>query len=191
MRRGIKALILAATIGVVCSPAPAWADGFVSPWIGTNFASERADGRRALGLTAGSMGGGVIGGELDFGYSPSFFGEENVFGKNNVLNLMGNVIIGVPVGGQSGVGVRPYVTGGVGLIRTKIGSFLGDGVSNNDMGYNLGGGVMAFFGTHVGARGDLRFFRTVNSDLFDADFDPEFSRGDFHFWRMSFGVVFR
>jgi opacity protein-like surface antigen len=187
----MKALIIAATIAVVCSPAPAWADGFVSPWIGTNFASEPSDGRRALGLTAGSMGGGVIGGEVDFGYSPSFFGEETVFGSNNVLNLMGNVIIGVPIGGQAGVGVRPYVTGGVGLIRSKIGSFLGEGASNNDIGFNLGGGVMGFFADHIGVRGDLRFFRTVNSDLIDADFDPEFSLGDFDFWRMSFGVVFR
>jgi hypothetical protein len=191
MRRAIKSLILAATIGLVCSPAPAWADGFVSPWIGTNFASEPADGRRALGFTAGSMGGGVIGGEVDFGYSPSFFGEQSVFGSNNVLNLMGNVIIGLPFGGQAGVGVRPYVTGGVGLIRSKIGSFLGDGASNNDMGFNLGGGVMGFFADHIGVRGDLRFFRTVNSDLIDADFDPEFSLGNFDFWRMSFGVVFR
>jgi hypothetical protein len=175
----------------IWSPLPAFADAFVSPWIGTNFASEPADGRRAFGFTAGSMGGGVIGGEVDFGYSPSFFGEENVFGNNNVLNLMGNIIIGVPIGGQSGVGVRPYVTGGVGLMRTKVGTFLGDGVSNNDMGFNLGGGVMGFFGDHVGVRGDLRFFRTVNSDLIDLDFDPEFSLGDFDFWRVSFGVVFR
>jgi hypothetical protein len=43
----------------------------------------------------------------------------------------------------------------------------------------------------VGVRGDLRFFRTVNSDLIDLDFDPEFSLGDFDFWRVSFGVVFR
>ena len=33
--------------------------------------------------------------------------------------------------------------------------------------------------------------RTVNSDVTDNDFDPEFGLGDFGFWRASFGVVFR
>jgi hypothetical protein len=33
--------------------------------------------------------------------------------------------------------------------------------------------------------------RTVNSDLGDSDLDPEFGLGDFDFWRLSFGVVFR
>jgi len=66
------------------------------------------------------MGAGIAGGELDFGYSPSFFGTQNDFGHNTVIDLMANVIVGVPIGGTHGVGVRPFVTGGLGLIRTQI-----------------------------------------------------------------------
>ena len=100
MRRGgIKALILAAAVAVVWSPTPASADGFVSPWVGSNFAKEPHDGLGSFGVTAGSMGAGIIGGEFDFGYSPSFW-DKDVFGNNNVLDLMGNVIVGIPIGGQ-------------------------------------------------------------------------------------------
>src|SRR5205085_5175086 len=87
---------------------------------GVNFGSELSNGRSGFGVNAGGMGAGVIGGEVNFGYSPSFFGTQNDFGTNTVIDFMGNVIIGVPVGGTHGAGFRPYVTGGVGLIRTQI-----------------------------------------------------------------------
>jgi hypothetical protein len=193
MRRGIQVLILAAALGVVWSPVPASADGFVSPWVGSNFANEPADGRTAFGLSAGWMGGGVIGAEVDLGYSPNYFGsDDDLFGSNSLLNVMGNLIVGIPIGGQRGAGIRPYVTGGIGLIRTEIdGPFDDDGLKNNDLGFNIGGGVMGYFNDHVGLRGDLRYMRTLNSDVFDADLDPEFDAGDLDFWRLSFGVVFR
>jgi len=191
MRRGIRALAFAAALTVVWSPAPASADGFVSPWVGTNFAAEPADGLGSFGITAGSMGAGVIGGEVDFGYSPSFW-DKDVFGNNNMLNLMGNLIIGVPIGGQRGPGLRPYLTGGLGIIRSDFdGLFDTDASSNTDFAFNVGGGVMGFFGTHFGLRGDLRYMRTIYSDTTDSDFDPEFGFGNLDFWRASFGLVFR
>jgi hypothetical protein len=165
MRRAIRLFLLSAATAVVLAPVPARAEGFFSPWAGVNFGNEPSDGRGAFGISAGSMGGGVIGGEFDFGYSPSFFGDQDLFGSNNLMTVMGNLIIGIPIGGQTGGGVRPYATGGVGLIRTDIdGIFEDAGVSENDFGLNLGGGVMGFFGDHFGVRGDLRYFRTINSD---------------------------
>ena len=41
-------------------------------------------------------------------------------GDSNVTTFMANLILGVPVGGQTGGGVRPYVVGGVGLLRSNI-----------------------------------------------------------------------
>jgi opacity protein-like surface antigen len=136
------------------------------------------------------MGAGIIGGEFDFGYSPSFFGTENDFGNNNVLTGMGNVIVGIPIGGTSGGGVRPYLTGGVGLIRTQIDGLFDevDGVSNNDFGFNLGAGVMGYFNDHVGLRGDIRYFRNLHED---DDSDIDFDLGGFDFWRASIGLVIR
>jgi opacity protein-like surface antigen len=191
MQRGFKALVLAATLAAVWSPVPASADGFVSPWVGTNFVTDPDQGKGSFGVSAGAMGAGVIGGEVDFGYSPNFFGE-GTFGKTSLMNLMGNLIVGIPVGGQTGPGIRPYVTGGLGMVRSEIdGPFDDDGISKSDFAFSLGGGVMGYFNDHVGLRGDLRYMRTINSDLGDSDFDPELGLGDFDFWRLSFGVVFR
>ena len=64
---------------------------------------------------------------------------------------MGNVIIGIPIGGQTGGGVRPYVSGGVGLLRSRlddVDDFFD--VNENSFGMNAGGGVMMFFTDNVG-----------------------------------------
>lgn len=190
MRRASGIVLLTAAIMVLVAPAPARADGFFSPWVGVNFGNDPADGRAGFGVSAGYMGAGIIGGEFDLGYSPSFFGKENDFGNNNVLTAMANIIIGVPIGGTSGAGVRPYVTGGVGLIQTKIDGLFDeiDGVSNNDFGFNLGAGVMGYFNDHVGLRGDLRYFRNLNEHDDDV---IDFDLGGFDFWRASIGLVIR
>ena len=62
-------------------------------------------------------------------------------------------------------------------------------IKNNDIGYNLGFGVMGFVNDHVGVRGDFRMMRTVNA----ADTTNEFlfHLGNFHYWRGSFGVIFQ
>ena len=123
MRCVIKGLIVATAIAVISAPAVARADGFVSPWVSANGGSgfnNFDNGRVGFGVNAGAMGKGIIGGEVDFGWSPSFFGTQNDFGNNSVMDLMGNVILGIPIGGQHGGGVRPFVSGGVGLLRTQI-----------------------------------------------------------------------
>ena len=108
------------------------------------------------------MGGGAIGFEVDFGYSPNFFESSTTAtgfrftSKSNVTTLMGNLV----VGGHTG-SVRPYVVAGVGLLRTNVQDFgeLFDTKSKNDFGMDIGGGVMGFFSNNVGLRGDVRYFR--------------------------------
>jgi len=192
MRRALKALMVAGAVALVCAPATARADGFVSPWIGSAFGSNIDNGRTTFGVTAGAMGAGVIGGEVDFGYNPSFFGTNNDFGNNTVLNLMGNVIVGVPIGGQRGAGVRPYVTAGLGLLRSQIdgGTLTNVSSSNNMLGWNAGAGVMGYFADHIGVRGDLRYLRGMQS--LDTGISSINLNGDqLHFWRASIGVVLR
>ena len=113
------------------------------------------------------MGAGIIGGEVGFGFNPSFFGSKSEFGDNNVMDLMGNVIIGIPVGGTHGGGFRPFVTGGLGLIRIDGGSVFDNVDSSNHFAYNLGAGAMGFFNDHVGIRGDVRYLRTLNGNVVD------------------------
>src|SRR5437773_9750060 len=98
MRRVFKILLLSATVALVCAPKVARADGYVSPFIGTNFAANSATGKTNFGVGLGWMGAGVAGAEFDFGYAPNFFGEQGTFGENHVMTAMGNLIVGVPVG---------------------------------------------------------------------------------------------
>ena len=192
MKRVIKSLILAGAAAVVLAPIQARADGFVTPWIGSAFGSSIQNGQTTFGVSAGGMGAGIIGGEADFGWAPSFFGTTSDFGNNTVMNLMGNVIIGVPVGGTHGAGVRPYVVGGVGLIRSQIdgGSLTHVSSSTNMFGWDAGGGVMGYFAQHVGLRGDIRYQRAM-SDLTTNVSSIDLSGNKLHFWRASIGVVLR
>ena len=193
MRRVFTAVIVLATAALVLAPAQARAEGYLSPWVAANAGSSFSNGRAGFGTQAGWMSGGIVGGELDFGYSPSFFGTQNDFGNNTVINLMGNVIVGIPVGGTRGAGVRPYVTAGLGLIRTQIdgGSLANVSSSNNMGGWNAGAGLMGYFADHFGLRGDVRYlrgFENTNTGISSIDLN---GAGQLHFWRASIGVVLR
>jgi hypothetical protein len=196
MKKVIKTLVLTGAIALVLAPMQARADGFVTPWVGGAFgtgANTSVDnGRGTFGVSAGGMGAGIIGGEFDFGYNPSFFGTKTEFGNNSILNFMGNVIVGVPLGGTYGKGVRPYVVGGLGLIRSQIdgnAALFTPSSSNNMLGWDAGFGVMGYFNDHVGIRGDIRYLRATQS--LDTGAGNLFNGDMIHFWRPSIGVVFR
>jgi opacity protein-like surface antigen len=189
------------------APAKASADWLFTPFIGMNFGSavtfndaagdfnDEFEKRVDFGASLAWMGGGIAGFELDFGYSPNFFesteGDADFdYGDNNLTTFMANLVIAAPIGGQSGMGLRPYASGGVGIVRSKIGD-AGDlfDVSSNDWGFNVGGGVTGFFADNIGLRGDIRYFRTLQDNEPDDEFDV--ALGSLHFWRGSVGIVFR
>jgi hypothetical protein len=187
--RGVwKLVVAAATTAIIWAPVQARADGYVSPWVGTQFGSDIDHGRTAVGVTAGGMGDGIIGGEVDFGYSPSFFGSQNDWGHNTVINVMGNIIVGIPVESRHGRGVRPYVTGGVGLIHLQIdgGTLFKFSTGNDQFSWDAGGGLMGFFNRHVGLRGDVKYFRAFNGGVVHG-----LDLSGMNFWRASVGVMFR
>lgn len=178
-------------------PAAARADGLIVPFAGVNFGGnagqslgDATDAKRfAWGTSFAWMGGGVFGFEGDVGYSPDFYGKNDA-GGSSMLSLMGNVLLGVPFGGQKGFGIRPYGLAGVGVLRSDLASF--DeliGFENSDGAWNAGGGVFIFFGAHVGMRGDIRYFRTFS----DVDFGVfNVSQANtIDFTRGSLGLVFR
>src|SRR5712692_10292991 len=190
MRRALKSLILCAAVGLAFEPRPALADGYVSPSVGVNFGNNSGNGRANFGVAAGWMGAGIAGAELDVGYAPNFFGSQGDFGSNNVLTVMGNLIVGVPAGGTHGAGVRPYGTLGVGLMRTQVNGRPTPGfvpkIDDNNVGLNGGVGVIGFFSEHAGFRGDVRYFRDFRES------PPNTVQfGAFHLWRASLGVVLR
>src|SRR3954464_10601104 len=200
MRRVLKSIFLVAAMAFVWAPTPAHADGYVSPWAGVNFGyndivrtctTSTCANSFGWGVDAGWMGKGIIGGEVDFGWQPDVYGNTV---DNHVWDFMGNLIVGIPIGGQHGAGVRPYVVGGLGLIRTQIdgGSLTNftNTQSNNMFGWDAGAGVMGYFATHVGLRGDIRYLRAT-SDLNTGVSTFDLSGNQLHFWPASVGVVIR
>jgi Outer membrane protein beta-barrel domain len=189
-----QTLALSLLLGLL-TPAVARADGMIVPFVGVNFAgssgqeiSDAIDAQRVdWGVSLAYMGGGVLGIEADIGYSPDFFGKTDL-GGSSVLAATGNLLIGIPIGGQTGVGVRPYALVGLGVIRSKVDTF-GDipSLDNSELSWDFGGGVMFFFGTHVGLRGDLRYFRTFGDVEFDIVDRPQ----TLEFGRASAGLILR
>ncbi|OLB62049.1 MAG: hypothetical protein AUI11_07160 [Acidobacteria bacterium 13_2_20CM_2_66_4] len=185
--------MVAGALALVLAPAAAHAEGYFSPWASAQAGSSFNNGRAGLGFDAGGMGAGIIGGEVDFGWSPSFFGTQNDFGNNSVINLMGNLIVGVPIGGTRGAGVRPFATAGLGLLRTQIdgGTIANVRSSNNELGWNVGAGVMGYFSDHFGLRGDIKYlrgFEDLNTGNTVIDLN---GNNQLHFWRADIGVVIR
>jgi len=206
LRKAVMSAVLAVAT-VVLTPGRAAADWYFTPFVGGVFGGNATfrdfDGdfddalekRVNFGAALGWMGNGIIGFETDFSWTPNFFevtdgpGDFD-FGDSNVTSLMGNLVVGAPIGGQTGPGIRPYASGGIGLLRARVdgGDFFDD-LTRNDLGVNVGGGVHGFFTDNIGVRGDIRYFRSLNDDEPDNEFD--LGLADFHFWRATVGLTIR
>ncbi len=198
-----RKLLIISALALALLPGTASAQGwFFTPFVGANFAGDASFGdfddaddefeqRVDFGATLG-YNPGVVGFEIDLGWSPNFFentiGPANFeFGDSNVTTLMGNLLISAP----PGRGVRPYVSAGLGLIRSRVSGAgdLFDDATRNDLGINFGGGLNAQFNDSIGIRGDIRYLRSLEDDDPDNEFDLGLS--DFDFWRGTVGVAFR
>jgi hypothetical protein len=193
----LRRTIVATLFLLVLAPGRASADTLIVPFWGVNFGgdsgktfSSAAEAKQqTFGASAAFFGGGVVGIEADFGYSPDFFGKTDA-GGSSVLTMMGNFMLAVPFGGQKGFGVRPYAFAGVGVLQSSA-DFPGvfDEGDDNSLAWNTGGGVLVFFGNRFGVRFDLRYFQTfddvdTSGDLLEAPGKVDFTRG-------SLGFVFR
>jgi opacity protein-like surface antigen len=193
--------MMIACVAMVAAPRPARADGYVTPFIGVNFSGATGgalvnavgdNSRLTYGVSIGFMGGGVIGLEEDFAYAPKFVAAGAGIGQTNVLTLMTNLIIGIPVGGQKGGGIRPYVLGGVGLLRTNVENSIAVLVPDrNSVGFDLGGGLNIYFADNVGIRGDIRYLRDFSVADDNNAIGVSLGRGRLDFWRGSAGLVLR
>ena len=199
-----KVIIATAVVLSASAAAPrnASADWLLTPFLGSTFGgnaniadvsgssfSNEFEQKVNYGASLAWMGAGIVGFEVDFGYSPNFFGASDsanfdLTGDGNVTTAMGNLVVGAPLGP-----VRPYASGGLGLIASRVDnpSQFFTKASTNDLGMDVGGGVM-FLGGNVGVRGDLRYFRSLSNN--DAN-SVDFSLGDFRFWRGTVGVTFK
>ena len=180
------------------TPGVARADFLIVPFYGVNFGGDSGTelgdaidaSRHNWGVSLAWMGAGVFGFEGDVGYGPDFFGKTDL-GGSSVLTLSGNLLLGIPFGGQEGFGVRPYGLVGLAAVRPEGDAFpASDAFGDYHLGWDVGGGLMVFFASHVGIRADLRYFRTFEAtDLFDIDVTQE--AGDLDFTRGSLGFILR
>lgn len=197
----MKSLIVSGALAALfLVPSTASAEWILTPFIGASFAvgsdvndvefDTLLDGSKmTYGGTLTWLGGGVLGFEADFGYSPEFFEADDddldFIDSSNYSSLMANVVLSAPYGA-----FRPYATAGVGIINTSIDDVddIFD-VDRNALGFNVGGGIMAFFTDRVGIRGDLRYFRQMSES--DDDDEIDFDLNALRFWRGTVGVSFR
>jgi len=172
--------VIAAVLFLGATAAPARADVTLTPFVGGLFSGNLPDAKTTYGASLAVMGKGIFGAEFDFSWAPKFVDATSTNADVREANMMGNLIVGIPIGGTHGASIRPYVVGGVGLIRAteKESDFL-DPIRSNDFGYNFGGGIMGMFATHFGVRGDLRYFRTNSAE------------NDYHFWRGTGGLAIK
>ncbi len=179
-------------LAVLLAPSVASAQGYIVPFIGGNFGGDSgttfdqsidSTSRLAYGVRLGAMAHGIIGAEIDFGYTPDFYGHGSTFDSSGVMTVMGNLVVGIPAGP-----VRPYVIGGVGIIRRNIDfSSLENvaSISDTKFAYDVGGGLNILFSKHVGINGDLRYFRNFASGVSFQDLIND----KFGLWRGSVGLV--
>lgn len=169
------------------------AQGFISPYLGWNFGGDAGcpqitnceDKHANYGVAFGAVGA-IVGFEEEFGYTNDFFGQ-NGNQSSKVITLMSNFMVAPRLGP-----VQPYGLAGVGLIRTSVeGSTSGD---ENQIGWDIGGGVMIFFNQHVGIRGDIRYYHSFQVlDFSNLPVIPGLNRSDnkLDYGRVAGALVFK
>lgn len=203
------------TVLVLTLATPARADWLVTPYFGVVFGGaanqfsvadldDEFEQRINLGLSVGYYTRGVLGFEFDYSMAPNFFQFTGGTGNFDLLDLdssvqtlMGNVVLALPVGGTDGP-FRPYISGGLGTIRTQLRSEsdVFDDLTSNDTGYNFGAGAHLLAKGRFGLRFDVRYFRGFEA-IDDEDpvdnplFEQPFANEVFNFWRGTIGATFR
>lgn len=189
---------------LAASATPAAADWHLTGFVGftfgadTHFALGEGAGnrRRVWGASASRIGRGILHAEAEVNHVPRFFGLDRAdpgdapplpLAGRSLTTLTGNLVLTPPLR-WTGYSLRPYVSGGPGLLRVRIGDPV-LGVNHTLPAINVGGGAYAFASDHVGVRGDLRYFRNLRgSDASDAD---SIGGTHLHFWRAAVGVIVR
>jgi hypothetical protein len=201
MRRLLIVVALAWALG----PSSANAEWLFTPNIGGVFGGPAAGGA-TWGATIGWMGDGVFGAEADLGFASNnllttneanFLGIDRDFFDAEVSTVMGNVVVGYPIGGTTGKGVNPFFAAGLGLIQSNVqGAIDIFDSSQSNFGLSLGTGAFGFVTDTIGFRGDVRWYYSITDpdlelDLRNAAIDIPLENIDRDFWRATGGVTFR
>ena len=175
------------------------ADFLITPFIGSAFGGNTTLLDLDIGAASSkhwTFGGSVawlsnhvLGVEADFAMVPGFFENSNDTGLitgSRVTTLSGNVIAALPLS-ITRESLRPYVSGGLGLMHVTAEDLIGLNESGDWLGFQVGGGAIGLITERAGVRFDLRHARSLSRDTT--------LRGDrtskLSFWRATVGVMFR
>lgn len=153
---------------------------------------EAATGNRHwnLGGAVTLLGGGILGAEVLTIWTPGFFdrgdAEPNLVESSRTLSLMGNAVLTTPRSWTE-YGLRPFVSGGFGLLHAASDNLLLP-VSSNFTGFNIGAGAIGFLSDRTGLRFDIRYHSTLK-----VSGEGPFSLGEVHlrYVTATVGLVFR
>lgn len=191
-------LLLCLALLACLPPESARADWLITPFIGLTRGGETTYvvelGGLATKFTFGGslahLGDGLLGFEVDLGYSSRFFDRGDmvpIIERSSLTTLTGNVIVAVPraVTGES---LRPYVIGGLGLMHPDI-DYVRDvfEVNSNLLALDLGGGAIGALTERTSLRFDLRYFKSLTEDTEAVAFGTT----RLSFWRAAIGVALR
>ncbi len=181
------------------SPVSASADWLFIPFYGVTFGTntslldlEDATDRtkQVFGGSVSFMSAGLLGIEGDIGYIPGFFSRrdrDEFVASSRLLTLTGNVVISAPLS-WTRESLRPYVLGGVGLMRAQANDLLDVVQIDNLLTVDVGGGVMGFFNDRTGVRFELRYFSSISEP---EGFTSSFGTARLSQWRATVGLVLR
>lgn len=186
------------------APAPAAAEWQVRPFIGFTFGGETTfvDPEKAIetknvvfGATGGWLGE-IVGLEVDFARAPGFFQRdepppipEAELLESTVTTLTGNIVIALPAR-MAGYGLRPYFSGGAGLMRIdEVGRFEILDVHRTLPMLSLGGGVTGFLSNRVGLNWDVRRLNSLRGE--GETLGNSLGREQLSFWRATMAVALR
>jgi hypothetical protein len=181
------------------TPRPAAAEWHFIPTVGLTFAGkttlvdlESATDKvhRQFGGTVTLVGEGILGVESVFVLTPGFFqSDKELVTSGRTLAFMGNAVLTTPRRWTE-YGLRPFVSGGLGLLRTSV-TDKGDAFSTNTniAAFNVGGGAVGFFSRRVGVRFDLRYYANLHPT--DESEGTAFGPVHLNYMTLSVGLVFR
>jgi hypothetical protein len=130
--------------------------------IGNVFGGDAPSKKTAWAVSIGGGGAHGIGSELEFSEVRNFFETPTGIAHGRIITLIPSVFVAIPVSR-----VRPYAIFGFGFIRQRTETTTGGVLSNlsdDDIGYSIGGGVTFQFARAAGLRADLRRFKVRTSN---------------------------
>ena len=158
----ITRYLLAAAAVFVTLEGSASAQAMFTGSIGNVFGGDAPSTKRTWAVAIGGGGAHGIGSELEYSQTGNFFETSDGVAHGKIITLMPSIFVAIPISK-----LRPYGILGFGFIRQRTQTSAGGVFSNlseNDIGYSVGGGVTFQFARGAGVRGDLRHFKVRKAD---------------------------